>query len=152
MAEGKTQVPTPSPEGKPSPTAGGLGEGAGAAALAGGAPIEFEAPCCGSVRECYERAHYVISLTKLRVLRRIDALRCYRGIRKKYRFYPSEDVALISHYVSNRGVNYITILWKPNSVNIERVIEAARKALGLETTSKLVVRGAEVVEEVVEDG
>jgi hypothetical protein len=115
-----------------------------------GAPMEFEAPCCASIRECNARAHYVVSLVKPKILRRIEAVRCYRGIRKKYKFYPSSDVALVEYYVSNRGVHYITVLWKPESVSTEKAIEMARRALGLEVATKIVVRGGEVVE--VEEG
>jgi len=134
------------------PERGGPGEGAAGSPVALEAPIEFiefEAPCCGSVRECKVRAHYIVSLVKPKVLKRIEAVRCYRGIRRKYKFYPSDDVALVSHYVSNRGVHYLSILWKPETVSTERVVEMARRALGLETTTKLRITNL-VVEEAEE--
>ena len=109
--------------------------------------IEFEAPCCFSERTCSVTADYIISLRTRRVLRRIAAVRCYRGYIKKYKFYPSQDVALVSYYCSNRGVHYISIKWKPEGVSKEEVIKAAMKALGLEAVTKIVVRGEEVVEE-----
>jgi hypothetical protein len=152
MESQKPEVKTPIPEVEALPVERGAGEGAVGSPTAGGAPIEFGAPCCASVRECRVRAHYVVSLTKPRILRTIEAVRCYRGISRKYKFYPTNDVALVSHYVSNRGVHYLTILWKPEAVEAQKVIEAARRALGLETTAKLVIRGMEVVEEVEEDG
>jgi len=100
--------------------------------------IVFEAPCCYSVRTCNVTADYVISLKTARILRRIDAVRCYRGHTVRYKFYPSDDVALISVYVSNRGVHYIWVKWKPDSVSTDFVIETARKALGL--TEEIEVR------------
>jgi len=112
--------------------------------------IEFEAPCCYSIRTCHDTAHYIVSLRSKRVLKVIEAVRCYKGYTKKYKFYPSDDVALISYYKSNRGVHYIRVLWKPESVDVSKVIEAARKALGLLGEVKLVVLGEEV-KEVVED-
>jgi hypothetical protein len=93
--------------------------------------LEFKAPCCYSVRTCNVTADYVISLKTARILRRIDAVRCYRGHEVIYKFYPAPDVALINHYVSNRSVHYITIRWKPENVSTEEVLEKARRALGL---------------------
>jgi hypothetical protein len=84
------------------------------------------------------------------VLKTIKAVRCYRGYTKKYKFYPSDDVALVSYYRSNRGVHYIRVLWKPESVDVSNVIEAARKALGLYIEAKLVIEGEEV-KEIIED-
>jgi len=80
---------------------------------------------------CTALALYVISIPKRKVLRRISAVRCYRGEAKKVKFYPSESVILVKHYVSNRGVNYITILWKPEPVDIDSAISIAKSALGL---------------------
>jgi len=109
--------------------------------------IEFEAPCCYSIRTCKDTAHYIISLTSKRILKTIPAVRCSRGIVKRYKFYPDNTVALIEHYVSTRGVHHIRILWKPESKSREEVIEIARKALGLHHDQKIVVLGEEVVEE-----
>jgi hypothetical protein len=113
--------------------------------------IEFYAPCCHSVRSCNATAHYIISLRTKRILRSVEAVRCGRGIVKKYKFYPSPDVALVSYYRSTRGVHHIAVLWKPQGVTVEEVVRAARKALGLEWESKLVVRGEEVCEEVEDE-
>jgi len=76
-----------------------------------------------------------------KVLRRIDAVRCYRGITKKVKFYPSNDVILVSYYMSNRGVHYIYVLWKPENLSNEKAIEIARKALGLEIEEKVIIHG-----------
>jgi hypothetical protein len=94
--------------------------------------LEFDAPCCGSVRECSVRKLLVIGFReKPKVLREIKAVRCSRGYRKKIKFYPSENVLLVHYYVSNRGVHYIKILWKPETLLKEKAIEIARRALGL---------------------
>jgi hypothetical protein len=95
---------------------------------------EFDVPCCDSIRECAERRLVVIGFRKNpMVLREVKAVRCNRGIKKKIRFYPSPNTILIEYYRSNRGVNYITILWKPENVSTEQAIEIAKKALGLST-------------------
>ncbi|MCC6057170.1 MAG: hypothetical protein LM583_10885 [Desulfurococcaceae archaeon] len=92
----------------------------------------FEAPCCESARECAVRKLYVIGIRKTpRVLRTIDAVRCSRNVRKTIKFYPSGDVILVSYYRSNRGVNYITVLWKPQSITEQQAKEYAMVALGL---------------------
>jgi hypothetical protein len=71
-------------------------------------------------------------------------VRCYRGITKKYKFYPSEDVILVHYYRSARGVNYLKILWKPGSLPENVAVEVARRALGLETVEKIIVKGEAV--------
>ena len=93
--------------------------------------LVFEAPCCSSIRECNVKAHYVISVLNAKILRVIRAVRCYRGYTVKYKFYPSDDVILVHHYVSNRGVNYINLLWKPPNLSEDEALLIARKALGL---------------------
>jgi hypothetical protein len=113
--------------------------------------VEFEAPCCHSVRTCYDTSHYIISLRTAKVLRRIPAVRCYKGLTRKYKFYPSGEVILVYHYVSNRGVNYIKILWKPENIDVNKAVDAARKALNLDIASKIVIEGEEV-REIVEEG
>jgi len=96
--------------------------------------LEFNAPCCASVRECAVRRLVVIGFKgRPKILREIGAVRCSRGITKKVKFYPSQDVILIEYYCSNRGVNYITILWKPETLSNEQAVEIARRALGLST-------------------
>jgi len=94
--------------------------------------LVFEAPCCGSVRECSVRKLYIIGIRKTpRVLRTIDAVRCRRGVRKFIKFYPSNDVVLISYYRSNRGNHYITVLWKPENITEEQAKAFASRALGI---------------------
>jgi hypothetical protein len=94
--------------------------------------MEFEAPCCESVRECSVRKLYVIGIRGApRVLRAIGAVRCNRNVRKTIKFYPSDDVFLISYYRSNRGVNHITVLWKPKNITEQQAKEYAMVALGL---------------------
>ena len=95
--------------------------------------LEFEAPCCESIRECSVRKVYIIGFRngKPRVLRSIDAVRCNRGVRKKFKFYPSADVILISYYRSNRGNNYLSVLWKPNNLTEEQAKTLSAIALGL---------------------
>ena len=94
--------------------------------------LEFEVPCCNSIRECSVRKLMIIGFRgEPRILKEVKAVRCSRGIKRKIRFYTSDDVMLIEYYRSNRGVNYITILWKPETLTSERAIEIARKALGL---------------------
>jgi hypothetical protein len=93
----------------------------------------FEAPCCASVRECSVRKVYVVGIRngKPKILRAIDAVRCSRGITKKIKFYPSNDVVLVEHYVSNRGNHYIKILWKPEGITEEQAKASASLALGI---------------------
>jgi hypothetical protein len=85
------------------------------------------------------RAHYIISLDA-DILRRIDATRCHRGYVKYYEVEPRPDIILIEHYVSNRGVNYIHILYKPESISEEDALRIARRALGLEEHEKIVLK------------
>jgi len=96
-----------------------------------GTPIEFEAPCCYSVRECTVRALYIISLTSKKVLREIEAVRCARGYQKKFKFYPADNVVLVHYYRSNRGNVSINVIWMPEGVPKEQVEYAVKKALGL---------------------
>jgi hypothetical protein len=101
-------------------------------------PIELDAPCCYSVRECSVRKLYVVGFRdKPKILRTIDAVRCARGITKKVKFYPSNDVILASYYVSNRGVHHINILWKPENIPNQQATEIVRKALGIALEEKV---------------
>jgi len=95
--------------------------------------LEFEAPCCESIRECSVRKVYIIGFRngKPRVLRSIDAVRCSRGVRKRFKFYPSSDVILASYYRSNRGNNYISILWKPQNITEDQARLLVVAALGI---------------------
>jgi hypothetical protein len=103
-------------------------------------PIELDAPCCSSIRECSVRSLVVIGFRgKPKILREIRAVRCSRGITKKVKFYPSSDVILASYYVSNRGVHHINILWKPENIPNQQAIEIAKKALGIAMEEKISV-------------
>jgi hypothetical protein len=102
--------------------------------------IEFEAPCCESARECSVRRIYIIGIrNKPKILREIGAVRCYRGIAKKFKFFPSSDVILVKYYRSNRGNNYITILWKPESLTEEQAKTYAAVALGIYKEEEIIV-------------
>jgi len=76
---------------------------------------------------------YIIGIrnSKPRILRAIDAVRCYRGISRKFKFFPSQDVILVKYYISNRGVHYITVLWKPESLTEKQAKMLAALALGI---------------------
>jgi hypothetical protein len=76
---------------------------------------------------------YIIGIRngKPKILREIGAVRCYRGIAKKFKFYPSPDVILVKYYRSNRGVHYITVLWKPGSLTEEQARLLAAAALDI---------------------
>jgi hypothetical protein len=74
-----------------------------------------------------------------KVLREIGAVRCYRGITKKFKFYPSPDVILVKYYRSNRGVHYITVLWKPGSLAEEQARLLAVAALGIYKEEEIIV-------------
>jgi len=95
--------------------------------------LEFEVPCCNSVRTCNptEHAIHVISLTRFRVLRTIEPVRCQRiGHVPKFKFYPSGAVALVHVYLSNRRNVYINVLWKPPEVDEQTVKDITLIALG----------------------
>jgi hypothetical protein len=96
-------------------------------------PLEFEAPCCESVRECNIRKIYIIGFRngKPKILRAFDAVRCSRGERKKFKFYPSQDVILVHYYRSNRGNHYINVIWKPQNITEDQARLLAAAALGI---------------------
>jgi len=97
--------------------------------------LEFEYPCCHSVRTCMPPtySHRVVSLRTGKFLRVIEPVRCSRlGYIPKYKFYPADDVALVSLYWSNRGNLKLIVLWKPENVSDNQVKEAVIKALGIE--------------------
>jgi hypothetical protein len=94
--------------------------------------IEFDAPCCASVRECSARKLAIIGIRgRPRVLREINAVRCNRGYKKKVKVYLSKEIIVARHYVSNRGKHYIKILWKPETLDEEYAKLYASQALGL---------------------
>jgi len=94
--------------------------------------IEIPKPCCASVRECSVRTLYVIGIRNLanpRILRTIDAVRCYRVGEKHTRVTLSNDIVIAYYYRSNRGNEYITI-YKPKQVDAEIAILTTLTALG----------------------
>ena len=109
--------------------------------------IVFQAPCCGSERECITRKHLIIGFRgKPRILREIYATRCRRGFTMRYKFYPSNNVILIEYYRSNRGNNHITILWKPQNLSNKDALNIVRYALGLEEVYEFRIINNSVIE------
>ncbi len=104
--------------------------------------LEIEAPCCASIRECSVRYLAIIGIRnreKPRVLRIINAVRCHRGYEKKVKVYLSNDIVVVSHYMSNRGRLYINIIWKPESVSEEEALVLAKKAFSYYSEEEIVV-------------
>jgi len=93
--------------------------------------LEFDVPCCSSRRTCMDTYHAVISLKTGQVLRTIHAVRCHRlGYAPvKYKFYPSDDVILVSFYKTTRDNVRLKILWKPEEVPEDLALAVARQAL-----------------------
>jgi hypothetical protein len=101
--------------------------------------IEFDAPCCASVRECSARKLAIIGIRgRPRVLREINAVRCNRGITKKVKVYPSNEIIVATYYISNRGRVYIEILWKPEGLDESYAKLYTQQALGLYETVEAV--------------
>ena len=94
-------------------------------------------PCCGSIRECRVRRHYIIDLNKEEILATIDAVRCARGIIEYYEVEPMQNIAIVEHYISNRGVNYIRFIYKPENMADDVLLPKVRRAIGLEITEKI---------------
>jgi hypothetical protein len=93
--------------------------------------MEVKAPCCNSRRTCRDSFIAVIGIRgKPRVLRTINAVRCYRGEEKVFRFYPSHDVILANVYITTRSNVSVGILWKPDSVTEEDARRKVLEALG----------------------
>jgi len=99
--------------------------------------ITVKAPCCSSIRECRVRTKYVISLEDGEILRSIDAVRCYRGEEEKYVIETTKPIAVIEHYVSNRGVHYLDVEY--SDWDKEKTLALVRRVLGLEMAEKIVV-------------
>jgi hypothetical protein len=102
--------------------------------------MKIQKPCCRSVRECRVRKHYIIDVNREEILREIEATRCYRGIIEYYEVEPNQNVAILEHYVSNRGVNYIRFIFKPEGITEDVLMSKVRRALGLETIEKIVLK------------
>jgi len=95
-----------------------------------------EAPCCWSKRECRVRTKYVVSLEDGEILQTIPAMRCYRGVKKAYIVSVTEPIAIIEHYISNRGVHYIYIEY--SNWEGKKALEVVRRVLGLESVEKII--------------
>jgi hypothetical protein len=102
--------------------------------------MKIQKPCCGSVRECRVRKHYIIDLNREEVLMELEATRCSRGIIEYYEVEPTQNIAIVEHYVSNRGVNYIQFIYKPEGATEEQLLPKVRRAIGLEITEKVVLK------------
>jgi len=92
----------------------------------------IDAPCCNSVRTCNATKIYIVEASeKPKILYVISAVRCNRGIRKRYSI-KLDNIIVAHYYVSSRGNQYITILWKPGHVDDQRAEQMVRRVLGLE--------------------
>jgi hypothetical protein len=94
--------------------------------------ITIRRPCCASVRECSVRALYIIGIKNLanpKILRTIEAVRCYRVGEKYARVTLTNDILIVYYYISNRGNEYITI-YKPKQVDAEIAILTTLTTLG----------------------
>ena len=91
-----------------------------------------DAPCCDSARTCGVTKVYVIEIgNKPKILYTINAVRCNRGIRRRYSIKLG-NIVVAYYYVSNRGNHYITVLWKPENIDDKTAEQMVRKVLGLE--------------------
>jgi len=99
--------------------------------------IEIKAPCCSSIRECHVRTKYVISLEDEKIVKAIDAVRCYRGEEREYTIETNKPIAIVEYYRSNRGVHYLDVEY--SDWDKERTLEIARRLLGLESEEKIVM-------------
>ena len=104
--------------------------------------LEVEAPCCASIRECSVRYIAVIGIRDKnhpRILRTISSVRCHRGYEKKVKIYLSNDIIVVSHYVSNRGRLYINVIWKPSDVSDEEALVLAKKAFSYYSEEEIIL-------------
>jgi hypothetical protein len=95
--------------------------------------LELEAPGCASIRQCNARFIVIVGIrnkSNPKVLRTINAVRDYRGERRRVKIYLSSDVVVAEHYKSNRGKVYISIIWRPENLSIEEAKSLVAKALG----------------------
>ena len=93
--------------------------------------ITLRKPCCASVREC--GVHYIavigIRNFKAKVLRYIEAVRCYREGEKHAKVTLAKDILIVYHYKSNRANVYLTV-YKPRELDTEIAKLLAVQALG----------------------
>ncbi len=94
--------------------------------------IEVSAPCCVSERECAEKYYAVIGIRnpqKPVVLKRIYAVRCLQGGKKKVKVYIDNDSLLAYHSQSRKGRVYIIVIKKPETLSTDEATILAEKAL-----------------------
>ncbi len=93
--------------------------------------IEVKAPCCSSVRECNVRRIVIVDISAQKVLKELEAVRCHRGESRTYKINVSGRTVVAEVYRSNRGKWYVTILWKPDSMDELTAEITTKKALGI---------------------
>jgi hypothetical protein len=94
-------------------------------------PITVKAPCCVSRRTCRDTFLAIIGIRgRPRLLRSVEATRCYRGEERIVEFYPSDDVILADVYITTRNNVYVQILWKPGNISEEDARRKVLEALG----------------------
>jgi len=100
-------------------------------------PIIINNPCCNTRRSCRVKKEFVISVDR-QVLEEIPAVRCYRYEREDlqpyYMFYPTPDVFIVFHYITNRGNIWLALVYPRFEDRNERwrYISMAKQALGIE--------------------
>ena len=102
------------------------------------------APCCTSRRTCMDTAKYIIDLGKKEIIEVIPAVRCRRGLEKVYEIEIAEenvnDIAVVEHYVSNRGVHYLTIEYPETPTPTPDIVDTVKEVLGLREMRKIIVK------------
>ncbi len=100
--------------------------------------IEVKAPCCSSRRSCRDTFIAVIGIRgRPKVLRTIEAVRCYRGEERVVKFYPSDDVILSEVYITTRNNIHIKVLWHPQHVDVKEAERMTLEALGYQEVEEL---------------
>jgi hypothetical protein len=90
--------------------------------------IEIETPCCSSIRSCNQKVLYIIGFRNPRnpkVLKRIEAIRCYKEGEKKYRIILTNDILVV---YAKSTLTYI-VLYKPDGVDEETARTLVIRAL-----------------------
>ena len=104
--------------------------------------LVVRAPCCSSRRTCLDTNKYVINIAERNIIAEIPATRCYRGIEQLYEIEIAEekvnDIAIVEHYISNRGVHYLTIEY-PETPTPD-IVDTVKEVLGLREMRKIIVK------------
>jgi hypothetical protein len=95
--------------------------------------MRLRRPCCDSVRSCAVTAIYVHDVVTGNVVRRVDAVRCYRlgyipGVAIEY---DPQRHLIYYLYISNRGNPWIKFYHIPPSLDESSAREFVLKAHGL---------------------